>query len=261
MLNRTTRNSVSLIDRKKNEYWKLQKFKWTKSQIVIVFYLDNWQAKNFLNEIITNIYNSFVLAEIFINFRNYFIFLYKFVIHQSICILWLDSDYLTTKYFNSFHSNNNVSKHSLCSDCHDRRSHIIESVIAISWNLILLFLSIQIKCISLFEMRKKIMQRMLYSARSARTSKSITTINFYNDEYEFLNVRRWRITFLFLIDNECFNIFDLNEFGNILLFILFDVSFSQLDIILYIIRSLEHIKLSLLFSWLWNLLHLIWKSI
>ena len=84
------------------------------------------------------------------------------------------------------------------------------------------------------EMRKKIMQRMLCSARSAKTLKSIETINFYNNEYKFLNVRRWRITFSFLIDNEYFNIFDLNEFVKVLSFTSFDISFSRLDIILYI---------------------------
>ena len=88
--------------------------------------------------------------------------------------------------------------------------------------------------ISRNEMRKKIMQRMLCSTKSARTSKSIKIINFYDDEYEFLNVRRWRITFLFLIDNEYFSIFDLNEFVNVLSFTFFDISFSRLDIILYI---------------------------
>ena len=59
VLNRTIKNSVSLIDKEKDECWKLQKFKWTRFQIVIVFCFDNWQATDFLKEIITNIYNSF----------------------------------------------------------------------------------------------------------------------------------------------------------------------------------------------------------
>ena len=104
MLNRTTRNSVNLIDKGKNECWKLQKFKWTKSQIVIVFCFDNWQATDLLKKIITNIYNSFVLAEILTSFRNHFVFFCRFVIHHSICTSWLDSDHSTAKHLNSFHS-------------------------------------------------------------------------------------------------------------------------------------------------------------
>ena len=88
---------------------------------MIVFCLDNWQATNLLKKIITNIYNSFVLAEILTSFRNHFMFFCRFVIHHSICISWLNSDHSTAKHFNSFHSNNNISKHSLCSDCHERK--------------------------------------------------------------------------------------------------------------------------------------------
>ena len=139
----------------------------------------------------------------------------------------------------------------------EKKSHIIKDVIAISCNLTSSLLSIEAKYISFLETRKKIMQRMLCSIKSARTSKSIAMINSHDDEYKFLNVRRWRITFSFLIDSEYFNIFDLNEFVNVLSFILFDMSFSWLDIILYIIKFLEHIKFSFLFSWLCNLLHLI----
>ena len=121
MLNRTIRNSINLIDREKNECWKLQKFKWTKFQIIIVFCFDNWQATNLLKKIITNIYNSFVFTEILTSFRNHFVFFYKFVIHHSICILWFNSGHLITKHFNSFHSNNNFSKHFLYSDCHEKK--------------------------------------------------------------------------------------------------------------------------------------------
>ena len=87
---------------------------------MIIFCFDSWQATDLLKEIITNIYNSFVLAEILTSFRNHFIFFYKFVIHHSICISWLDNDYSTVKYFDSFHSNNNFLKYSLYSDCHKR---------------------------------------------------------------------------------------------------------------------------------------------
>ena len=224
---------------------------------MIVFCLDSWQATYFLKVIITNIYNSFVLAEIFTSFQNYFVFFCKFMIYHSICISWIDSNHSTAKYFNSFHWNSNFSKHFLCLDCHKKKSYIIENIIAISWNLISSSLSVETKCIFFFETREKIMQQMLCSAKSAKTSKSIITINFYNDEYEFLNVQRWRITFSFLINNEYFSIFDLDEFVNVLSFILFDMFFSRLDIILYIIRSFEHIKFNLLFSWLCNLSHLI----
>ena len=96
--------------------------------------------------------------------------------------------------------------------------YIIEDVIAISCNFTFLFLSIETKYIFLFETREKIMQRMLCSTKSARTSKSIKMINFYDDEYEFLNVRRWRIIFQFSINNEYFNIFNLNKFVNVLSF-------------------------------------------
>ena len=115
-----------------------------------------------------------------------------------------------------------------------RKSYIIEDVIVISCSFTFSSLSIEAKCISLFETRGKIMQRMLCSARSTRTSKSIKTINSHNDEYEFLNVRRWRITFSFLINNEYFSIFDLDEFVNVLSFTFFDMPFSRFDIILYI---------------------------
>ena len=97
-------------------------------------------------------------------------------------------------------------------------SYIIKDIIAISCNLIFSFLSIETKCIFLFETRKKIMQRMLCSVRLTRTSNLIKTINSHNDEYKFLNVQRWRITFLFLINNEYFSIFSLNEFVNVLSF-------------------------------------------
>ena len=65
------------------------------------------------------------------------------------------------------------------------KSHIIENVIAISCNFTFSSLSVEAKCISFFKTRKKIMQRMLCSVKSARTSKSITTINFHNDESRF----------------------------------------------------------------------------
>ena len=87
---------------------------------MIVFCFDSWQATDFLKEVITNIYNSFVLAEIFTNFWNYFVFVCKSVIHHSIYISWLDSDHSIAKYLDSLHSNNNLSKHSLCSDCHKK---------------------------------------------------------------------------------------------------------------------------------------------
>ena len=128
------------------------------------------------------------------------------------------------------------------------KSYIIEDVIAVSYNFTFLLLSIETKCISLLETREKIMQWMLCLTRSARMLKSIETINFYDDEYEFLNVRRWRITFSFLIDNEYFSIFDLNEFVNILLFIFFDMSFFQLDIILSILDFLNISNLIFYFS-------------
>ena len=121
MLNRTTKDLISLIDREKNKCWKFQKFKSTRFQIVIVFCFDNWQVTDFLKEIITNIYNSFVLVEIFMNFRNHFVFFCRFVIYHSICISWLNSDYSTAKHLNLFHSNNNFSKHSLYFDCHERK--------------------------------------------------------------------------------------------------------------------------------------------
>ena len=71
------------------------------------------------------------------------------------------------------------------------KSHIIEDLIAISCNFIFSSLSVEAKCISLFETWKKIMQRMFYLTKSARTLKSIKTINSYDDEYKFLNIRRW----------------------------------------------------------------------
>ena len=104
ILNRTTTNSVNLIDREKDEDWKLQRFKWARFKIVIVFCFDSWQATSLLKKVITNIYNSFVLTEILTSFRNHFMFFCRFVIHYSICILWLNSDHSTAKHSNSFHS-------------------------------------------------------------------------------------------------------------------------------------------------------------
>ena len=201
---------------------------------MIVFCFDSWQAIGFLKEIISNIYNSFVLAEIFTSFRDHSVFFCRFVIYHSICISWFNSDYSTAKYFNSFYSNSNFSKHSLYSDYHKKKSHIIEDVIAISCNFIFSSLSVEARCIFLLETRKKIMRRMLCSARLAKTSKSIEKINSHNDEYEFLNFRRWRITFSFLIDNEYFSIFDLDEFVNVLSFTFFNMFSFRLDIVLYI---------------------------
>ena len=128
------------------------------------------------------------------------------------------------------------------------KSHIIEDVIVISCNFTFSPLSVEAKCISLFETREKTMQRMLCSARSARTSKSTEIINFYDDEYEFLNFRRWRITFSFLIDSKYFSIFDLNKFVNVLSFTLFDMLFSRLDTILYISDFLSISNLVFYFS-------------
>ena len=104
VLNRTTTNSVNLIDKKKDECWKLQKFKWARFQIVIIFYFDSWQAISLLKEIITNIYTSFVLAKILTSFRDHSVFFCKFVIHHSICVSWLDSGHSTAEYLDSLHS-------------------------------------------------------------------------------------------------------------------------------------------------------------
>ena len=71
-----------------------------------------------------------------------------------------------------------------------RKLYIIEGVIATSCNFKFSSLSVETKWIFLFERQEKIMQRMLYSTESARTLKSIKMINFYDNEYEFLNVRR-----------------------------------------------------------------------
>ena len=87
---------------------------------MIVFCLDSWQATDLLKKIITNIYNSFVLAEILMSFRDHFVFFCKFMIHHSICNSWFNSGHSTAKHLNSFHSNSNLSKHFLCSDCHER---------------------------------------------------------------------------------------------------------------------------------------------
>ena len=104
VLNRTITNSVNLIDRRKNEDWKFQRFKWARFKIVIVFCFDSWQATDLLKKVITNIYNSFVLAEILTSFRDHFVFFCRFVIHPLICISWLDSDHSTAKHFDLFHS-------------------------------------------------------------------------------------------------------------------------------------------------------------
>ena len=120
VLDRMTRNLMNLIDKEKNKCWKFQKFKWTRFQIVIVFCFNNWRATDFLKKIITNIYNFFVLAEIFTSFQNHFISFCRFVIHHSICILWLDSDHSIAEHFDSFHLNNNSLKYFLCFDCHER---------------------------------------------------------------------------------------------------------------------------------------------
>ena len=214
---------------------------------MIDFCLDNWQVTDLLKKIITNTYNSFVLAEILTSFWNHFVFFYRFVIHHSICISWLDSDHSTAKHLDSFYSNSNLLKHSLYSDCYEKKSHIIENVIAISCNFTFSSLSVETKCIFVLETWEKIMQQMLCSTRSTKTSKSIETINFYDDEYKFLNVRRWQITFSFLIDNKYFSIFDFDEFVNVLSFILFDMSFSQLNIILYISDLLSILNLTFYF--------------
>ena len=87
---------------------------------MIIFCFDNWQATDLLKEVIMNIYNSFILIEIFTSFRSHFISFCRFMIHHSICISWLDSGHSTAKHFNLFHSNNNFSKHLSCSDCNKK---------------------------------------------------------------------------------------------------------------------------------------------
>ena len=88
---------------------------------MIVFCSDTWQATNILKKIITNIYNSFVFVKSFTNFQDHFIFFYKFIIHHSICISWLDISHSIVKYFNLFYSNSNLSKYFLHFDYHERK--------------------------------------------------------------------------------------------------------------------------------------------
>ena len=66
------------------------------------------------------------------------------------------------------------------------KSHIIESVIAISYSRF----NQSKRNASFFEMLEKIMQRTLCSTRLIKTLKSIETIKFHDDKYEFLNVQR-----------------------------------------------------------------------
>ena len=160
-------------------------------------------------------------------------FIIRFTFHDLTAVIQLRNiliHFIRTTIFRDIFYASTVTK---------ERSYIIEGVIAISCNYTFSFLSIKTKCISFLQMREKIMQRMLCSAKSVRTLKSIKTINSHNNKYEFLNVRRWRITFSFLIDNEYFSIFDLDKFVNVFLFIFFNMSFFRLDIILYISNCLS----------------------
>ena len=191
-----------------------QQIFWTKSSrifIILLSLLKFLQAFEIISYSFTNLWfitrSAFYDLTTIIQLRNILIHFIRIVIFRNILYILI------------------VTKEKL---------HIIEDVIAISCNLKFLFLPVEAKCIFLFETREKIMQRMLCSARSTKTSKSIEMINFYDDEYEFLNLRRWRITFSFLIDNKYFSIFDLNESVNVLSFTFFDIPFSRLDIILYI---------------------------
>ena len=208
MLDWTTKNSMSLIDREKNECWKLQRLKWAKSQIVIIFYLDNWQATDLLKEII----RIFITLLFLLKFSRVFEiiscpsadlwFIIRFTLHNLTAVTQLRNiliHFIWTIIFQNIFYTLTVTK---------ERSHIIKDVIATSCNFTFSSLSVKAKCISFLEMRKKIMQRMLCSTKSTKTSKSIEIINFYDDEYEF--VLRWRIMFSFLIDNEYFSIFDLD---------------------------------------------------
>ena len=247
---------MNLIDKRKDECWKLknlseQDFKlllffiwitdkqhvfWKRSSrivIVLLFLLKFLQAFKIILYFSANLWfiirSAFYDLIIITQLRN-------ILIHFIRTIISRDIFYILT-----------VTK---------KESHIIENVIAISCNFTFSSLSVETKCISFLETRKKIIQRMLCLTRSTRTSKSITTINFHDDEYEFLNVRRWRITFSFLIDNEYFNIFDFNGFVNVLLFIFFDMSFFRFDIFLYISDLLN---ISNLVFWFLNYtIYLIW---
>ena len=106
---------------------------------MIVFCFDNWQTTDFLKTVITNLYSSFVLAEILTSFRNHFVSFCRFIIHHSICISWFNSDHSIAKHLNSFYSDSNFSKHSLCFDCyekeityHQRRHHnLVQSYILV----------------------------------------------------------------------------------------------------------------------------------
>ena len=124
------------------------------------------------------------------------------------------------------------------------RSHIIEDVIAILHSC-----SNQLKQNAVFflETWKKAMQRTLYSAKSTRTLKSIKTIKFYDDEYEFLNVQQWRIIFQFLI-NSRFLIFSIFMKSWMSCHSLLRYIFLSTWHYLIHVKAFTHIKLNLSFS-------------
>ena len=257
MLNRTTRNSMSLIDREKVDCWKFQKFKWTRFQIMIVFCFDSWQATDFLKKIITNIYNFFVFAEILTSFRDHFMFFCKFMIHHSICISWLDSNYSTAKHLDSLHSNNNFSKHFLCFDCHERG-------IIYHWkrhrNLVQFYILAIISRNEMHFSSRNVREDSATNVVFSKISKNIK-IN-RNDQFLWWWVRILECSMMtnhvLIFDWQW--IFQYFQFWWVReCFIIHSLQYAFLSIWNYLvyIKLLEYIKFSLLFSWLCNLSHLI----
>ena len=228
---------------------------------MIVFCFDSWQAIDLLKKIIMNIYNSFVLAEILTSFRDHFVFFYKFVIHHSICISWLDNNHSTAKHLDLFYLNNNLSKHSLCSDCHEKKiTYHRKRHCNLVQSYILAFISRN----EMYFLSQNMRENNAINVVFNKVNKNVK-IN-WNDQFLWWRVRvlkfptmtnhflilDWQWVFQYLRSwwiHECLVIHSLRY-----------VFFSTWHYFIYI-RPFEYIKSNLLFSWLCNLSHLIWKSV
>ena len=224
---------------------------------MIVFCLNSWQVINLLNEIITNIYNSFVLAKILTSFRNHFMSFCKFMIHHLICISWLDNHHSITKHLDLLYSNSNLLKHFLYSNCHERKityhrkrhRNLVQSYI-------------------LFFINRNEMHFFSWNARKNNATNAVfnkisknVKIN-WNDQFLWWRVQVLKCSTMtnhvLILDwqwiFQYFRFWWIREH-----FVIHSLRYIFLSTWYYFvyIRPLEHTKFNLLFSWLCNLSHLI----
>ena len=189
------------------------------------------------------------------SFQNHFVFFCKFVIHHSICILWLDSDHSTTKHLDSFHLNSNFSKYSLCSDCYKEEIIFHRKRYR---NLVQFYILVFISRSEMHFFFRNAKKDNTTNVVFSKISKNIK-VN-WNNQFlwwriwilkcstmtNYVLILDWQWVFQYLRSwwiRECFVIY------------FFWYAFLSIWHYFVYIKPLEHIKSSFLFSWLCNLSH------